>query len=215
MRKYLLTIALCGVLVLSGCTFGATVEDELSKVLAEMHDAEKPYRDGQNELNEIEETEQNLFNETMELTQEDSEKLKANIAEMEELLKERLIHIENEEDAMKKAKGLLADVEKAAGKSEGDTKSEVEKLKDAINHRYEAHEKFIEQYKQLTDLQKELYELLLKDDVDLLKLEEQVEALNVKNDAVTEAIDEFNNATVSLNDTKDETFDYLKNNKSE
>ncbi len=41
MKTCIRGIILCGALILSGCTFGSSTEDELSKVLSEMNDAEE------------------------------------------------------------------------------------------------------------------------------------------------------------------------------
>lgn len=210
----MLMLVLSCVIILSGCTFGSTIEEDLSKVLSEMHEAEKTYRDGQKDLTEIEQTEQNLFNKTMELSQEEHEQLKDNIADMKELLEKRTIHIEEETKSMENAKKLVSDIEKIEKEAEGDTKAEVVKLKNAINDRYQTHTIFVNQYEELTKLQGELYEMLLVEDIDLTKLEKQVEELNAQNDEVTTAIKEFNEATNSLNEIKDETFDYFKKNNS-
>ncbi|AOV09243.1 hypothetical protein BI350_13205 [Sporosarcina ureilytica] len=210
----MLMIVLSVMFVLSGCTLGSTIEDELSNVLSEMHEAEKTYRDGLKDLTKIEQTEQNLFNQTMELSQEENEKLKTNIEEMKALLKKRKIHIKEETKSMESAMKLVSDIDKIEKKSEGDTKAEVVKLKNAIDHRYQTHTIFVDKYEKLTKLQGELYEMLLVEEIDITKLEQKVEALNAQNDEVTNAIKEFNEATNSLNETKDAAFAYFKKNKS-
>ncbi len=48
------------------------------------------YRDAQAELTELEKSEQELFNETMELTQEQQDELEIKVTELEELLGQRL-----------------------------------------------------------------------------------------------------------------------------
>lgn len=214
-KKYILLIVLCGVLALSGCTIGSTIEGELSNVLAEMHEAEKPYRDGQKELNAIEKNEQSLFNETMDLTQDESDKLKTNISQMEEMLEQRITYINEEEKSMKSAMKFMSDIEGIANSANGDAKAEIEKLKEAIQHRYQTHSAFVDEYKELTHVQDELYEMLLKEDIDLGDLEKQVEELNNRNDEVTSWIKKFNEATITLNQTKDKAFDYFKKNESE
>ena len=52
--------------------------------MTEMNNAEKEYREAQAELTELEKSEQQLFNETMELTQEQQEELTIKVAELEE-----------------------------------------------------------------------------------------------------------------------------------
>lgn len=208
-------IILCGALFLSGCTFGSTTDDELSKVLTEMNDAEEVYRDAQSELNKLEQTEQSLFNEIIELTQEEEEALSMKVGEIENLLEQRLVHIEEEEDSMEKAMKSVESLDSIVVKAEEDIKDEVVKLRDTATDRYTLHSTFVEEYKKLTEAQKELYEMLIVEDIDLTTLEKQVGKVNAQNETVKSTIETFNEATTSLNNLKDETFNSLKENKDE
>ena len=91
-------------LVLSGCNSDSSIEKKLSTTITKMNNAEKVYRDAQGELTELEKSEQELFNETMELTQEQLDELKIKVTELEELLGQRLTHIEGEEKSISKAR---------------------------------------------------------------------------------------------------------------
>lgn len=209
-KTYIRGFILCGALFLSGCTFGSTTDEELSKVLTEMNEAEEVYRDSQSELNTIEQTEQALFNEMMELTQEEDEELEEKVVEIEKLLEQRLVHIEEEEDSMKKAMKSVKSLDSIVVKAEEDIKGEVEKLRDTANDRYALHSTFVEEYKKLTVAQKELYEMLIVEETDLSTLENQVGEVNVQNETVKSTIETFNEATVSLNKLKDQTFSFIK-----
>ena len=68
-----------------------------------MNNAEQVYQDAQGELTELEKSEQELFNQTMELTQQQLGELKIKVAELEALLGQRLTHIEGEEKSISKA----------------------------------------------------------------------------------------------------------------
>ena len=72
--------------------------------MTEMNSAEKVYQDAQGELTELEKSEQELFNETMELTQGQLGELKIKVTELEKLLGQRLALIEEEEESISKAK---------------------------------------------------------------------------------------------------------------
>lgn len=211
-KTYIRGFILCGTLFLSGCTFGSTTDEELSKVLTEMNEAEEVYRDAQSELHAIEQTEQSLFNDMMALTQEEEEELKEKVVEIEKLLEQRLVHIEEEEDSMKKAMKSVESLDGIVEKAEEDIKGDVEKLRDTATDRYALHSTFVEEYKKLTEAQKELYELLIIEEADLPTLEKQVGEVNNQNDKVKSLIETFNEATVSLNKIKDETFSFLKEN---
>ena len=209
-KKYIRGFILCSALFLSGCTFGSKTDEELSKVLTEMNNAEEVYRDSQSELHALEQTEQSLFKEIIELTQEDEGELSKKVGEIEKLLEQRLVHIEEEEDSMKKALKSVEPLDSIVVKAEEDIKGEVEKLRDTASDRYALHATFVEEYKRLIEAQKELYEMLIVEDIDLSTLEKQVDEINKQNETVRSAIETFNEATVSLNQLKDETFSFLK-----
>lgn len=200
---------LCGIL-LSGCSFGSSTDEELVKVLTEMNDAEEASSGAQEELNKLEQSEQALFNKMMDLTQEEQEELKTKVTEIEELLKQRLTFIEEEEASVKKAKESVKSLDNIVGKVEDAEKGEVEELRDTVNDRYELHSVFIEAYKKLTDSQQLLYTMLLEEDADLATLEEQVDEVNKNNEIVKSSIEDFNEATIKLNQLKDDTFSLLK-----
>lgn len=204
---------LSGILLLSGCSFGSTTDEELAKVLTEMNDAEEASNEAQAELNQLEQSEQDLFNKMMDLTQEEQEELKTKVTEIEELLKERLTYINEEEASVKKAKESVKALDSIVGKVEDAEKGEVEELRDTVNDRYELHSVFVEAYKKLTDSQQLLYKMLLEEDADLAKLEEQVDEVNNHNETVKSAIQDFNEATAKLNQLKDDTFSLLKKSK--
>ena len=201
---------LSGILLLSGCSFGSTTDEELVKVLTEMNDAEEASSGAQEELNKLEQSEQALFNKMMDLTQEEQEELKTKVTEIEELLKQRLTYIEEEEASVKKAKESVKSLDNIVGKVEDAEKGEVEELRDTVNDRYELHSVFIEAYKKLTDSQQSLYTMLLEEDTDLATLEEQVDEVNKNNEIVKSSIEDFNEATAKLNQLKDDTFSLLK-----
>lgn len=209
MRRYLFAIAVLGVILLTGCSFNATTEDKLSKVLGDMHKTENTYQESQKELHDLEQTEQKLFNETMALTQEDTEQLEKNVAELQELLEERKEKIKNEEEAMVNAKELVSDFDKIEEKLEDNEQQKIEELKESVEERYKAHADFIEEYQELTNMQQDLYEMLGNDETDVSALNNQVESINKQNEAVVSAIQSFNDLTIALNETRDEVYDFF------
>lgn len=210
MGKYIVGFMLSGIFLLSGCSFGSTTDEELAKVLTEMNDAEETSSGAQAELNKLEQSEQALFNKMMDLTQVEQEELKTQVTEIEKLLKQRLTYIDEEESSIKKAMESIKSLDNIVGKVNDTEKSEVEKLRDTVNGRYELHSVFVEAYKKLTDSQKLLYTMLLEEDTDLAALEKQVDEVNKHNDTVKSSIQDFNEATIKLNQLKDDTFSLLK-----
>lgn len=210
MRNYIVGFGLIATLLLSGCSFGSSVEEELSNLLSDLNKAEEQYRGAQEELNDLEKSEQALFNDMMKLTQEQHDELETKVIEVEESLEKRIALIEEEEESMKKAVESVGSFDKIVEKAEDETKSEIEKLKVAMNDRYDFHSVFIEEYKKLTELQRELYALLDAEETELPKLQELVDEVNEQNEVVIASITSFNDATATVNEIKEDIFSQLK-----
>lgn len=211
MKKSMFLLLVFGAILLSGCSFNSTTEDKLSNLLEELLDTEKTYHDRQSELKELEQAEQTLFNETMELTQEDRSKVMGNLAELKEMLEERTVKMEEEAESMREANAFVAEFDKVEEAANATEKAEIESLKQAIHHRYELHKVFVEAYQELTILQKELYDMLLNEETDTTKLDKHVERLNAQNHEVMRTVESFNEATIELNQTREELYEGLKN----
>jgi hypothetical protein len=59
--------------MLAGCSIGSSVEQQLADAMTVMNSAEQDYRDAQAELTGLEQSEQQLFNETFKLTKQQLE----------------------------------------------------------------------------------------------------------------------------------------------
>ena len=197
-------------LIVSGCSIGASMEKQLSDTLTKMNDIESTYRSAQSKLTELEQTEQKTFAETMELTKEDVDQLRSKVDELKKLNEERLANLDEEESAMNEAKALTKDLEEIKDKASESERKSIEELTDAVNKRYELHAVFIEEYKNLTSAQKEFYDMLPKEDVQLDELKKKVEEVNNQNEIVQEAITKFNESTKKVNEIKNTVFKSLK-----
>ena len=94
-----------------------------------MNNAEQVYQDAQGELTELEKSEQELFNQTMELTQQQLGELKIKVAELEELLGQRLTHIEGEEKSISKASKSVDDLDAIIEQADGNVRKEYRRTK--------------------------------------------------------------------------------------
>lgn len=210
MRETIIGFILAVTLVLSGCTSDSSIEKQLSATLTKMNNAEQVYQDVQDELTELEKTEQELFNQTMQMTQQQLDELKIKVAELEELLGQRLTHIEGEEKSISKASksvdeldAILEQVDETSGKG-------LEELKSAVTNRYELHSAFVFEYKKLISLQKELYGMLIAEEVELKVLQNKVGEVNEQNELAQLAVVAFNDATAKVNVLKDDTISNLQ-----
>lgn len=206
MKKYLAGFILIISLILTGCSFGASFESQLSKVLADVHGDEKAYRNAQKNLSKIEKAEQQLFTETMALTQEDEVELKKNVEKLHEMLAERLELLNEEESSIKEAKDTFSAFDVAIKKAQADEMKNTDELKVAMDKRYENHGAFVVEYKKLTTAQKELYEMLVNEQIGLADLEVKVDEVNEQNEAVQLAVNTFNESTEVVNSLQDKLF---------
>ncbi|MFS0688241.1 YkyA family protein [Sporosarcina sp. 179-K 8C2 HS] len=210
MKKKVVTLFAIGMLALSGCSIGQSTEKQLSETLTKMNESESEYRDTQSKLTELEKTEQKTFNETMELTKEDVDKLRSKIDELESLLDDRLAHLDKEESAMDKAEEFVKELDAIAEKASDSESGQILKLKEAALKRYDLHSSFIDEYRKLATIQKEFYGMLSSEDVELEDLKKKVEKVNGQNANVQSSISEFNEATKEVNSIKEDVFSSLE-----
>ncbi|MFC5588581.1 YkyA family protein [Sporosarcina soli] len=185
--------------MLAGCDFGSSADEQLKKVIDELNHMEMDYREAQETVFEYEQQEQQLFNETMELTKDRQEELAAKVAELKKLLGQRLAFLEKEEASIQEAKKSAMDLDNVLDDDDENNKKMIEQLKSVVNERYELHDAFVSEYKKLTTLQNELYEMLIDNRTGLSRLNEQVKEVNVQKEEVQSAISIFNEATTRVN----------------
>ena len=199
MVKLKLIYVLVILAVLAGCDFGTSVDEQLKKVIDELNHMEVDYREAQETVFQYEQQEQQLFNETMELTKDRQEELAAKVTELKKLLGQRLAFLEKEEASIEEAKKSAMDLDKVLDDDDENNKKMIEQLKSVVNERYELHDAFVSEYKKLTTLQNELYEMLIDNRTGLSRLNEQVKEVNVQKEEVQSAISIFNEATTRVN----------------
>lgn len=214
MKKIVIGTVLTTSLLLSACSIGTSVEQQLSDSLTKVYEEEQGYRDAQAKLAELEKKEQLTFNQTMELTQEQKEKVGAKVEEMKLSLTERLTLLKEENDSIKGAQKSLSSLDKIVEEAKEDQiKSSVSELQAAMDARYEAHDVVNDEYQKLTDLQSELYEMLANEETQQEELQEHVTKVNVQNELVQSAINAFNDATKQINEQKESVYDSLQEEK--
>ena len=185
--------------VLVGCSFGTSANEQLVAAIHKLNQIETEYREAQETLFQYEKQEQQLFNETMELTKDQQEELSAHVTELKKLLGQRLAFLEKEESSIQNAVKSITDLDDVLANADERDKKMIKQLKSDVKERYELHAAFIAEYKELTLLQRELYEMLIDNRTVLSRLNEQVREVNAQNEEVQSAISAFNEATVKLN----------------
>lgn len=214
MKKGLLGLVLGSTIVLSGCTFGASAHEQLSEALSTIYEEEKGYREAQKELASLEKKEQETFNKVMALTQEDTEKVKTFVSELNDSVEQRLALLEEEKQSMKNAEEKVSAIEDVASEVKDDkSKTSIKELDKALDDRYAAHDKVSTEYEALTEKQTVLYEMLLNEETKQEDLQKQVAEVNSQNDKVQEAIQTFNDSTIAINELKSNVYSTLSSEK--
>ncbi|MDN7244325.1 YkyA family protein [Planococcus shenhongbingii] len=210
MKKSVLAAVFSSVLILSACS-GPTASEQLDTVLKDTFDAEKTYRETQGDMEELEKNEQQLFESTMALTQEQQDKVKKQVEEARASADERLELLEIEKESMNEAqenfKKLDAVIEEADNTQ---IKEDLGSLKTTMTERYNSHDKFAAAYETLYNLQQELYTMLLDENAQLPELQEKAMEVNEQNTAVQETVAVFNDKTEQFNELKNGIIEKLE-----
>lgn len=214
MKKGFIGLILGSTIVLSGCTFGASAHEQLSQALSDIYEKEQGYRDAQKELASLEKKEQATFNEVMALTQEDTEKVKTFVSELNDSVEQRLALLEEEKQSMNTASEKVSAIEDVSSEvKDKKSKTSIEELENAMEDRYAAHKKVTTEYEALTEQQTLLYEMLLNEETKQEDLQKQVAEVNSQNDKVQEAIQTFNDSTIAINELKSNVYSTLSSEK--
>lgn len=195
-------------MLLSACSFGASSEDRLSDAIGTIQEKEQPFLEAQEKMASLEKEEFELFNEMMELTQEDREELAALAAEADSTADERLSLLEEGRDALGQAEKELSGFD-GIGEDGDPVRAAIENLKQSMADRYGAHEEFSGLYEKASEIQKELYSLATDEEADFQSIQEKVEAVNSANSEVKAAASTFNEATDTVNEKKKMAYDTI------
>lgn len=210
MKKIVFGTFLSTSILLSACSIGVTTEEKLSETLATIYEEEQGYRDAQQQLAVLEKKEQNTFNSSMELTQEQQEEVSIKVEELKSSLMERLTLLNEENESIENALASLSSFDSLIDDvKEEEIKTSLIDLKSLIETRYQAHDVVSKEYQKLTDLQTVLYDMLVDEETEQAQLQEQVLKVNEQNDIVQSSINEFNEATIELNELKVSIYDSL------
>ena len=209
MKRTIVATVFSSVLLLSACS-GPAPGEQLDTVLKDTFEAEKVYRDTQNQMEELEKKEQQNFESIMALTQEQQDDVKAQAEEAVASVEERLELLKTEKESMASAEEKFNEIDSVIEETEDeDIKTDLTALKTKMNERFDAHAEFAAAYEKLAALQKELYEMLLSEETELQMLQEKTVEVNEQNTEVQNAVTAFNEQTEQFNEMKNNTIDKL------
>ncbi|AQQ53850.1 YkyA family protein [Planococcus lenghuensis] len=210
MKKTITAAVLSSALLLGACS-ESSVREDLNSVLNDTLAAEEEYLNVQSELEELEQSEQQMFESVMALTQEEMKEVNELSAEALASVEERLALLETEKESIAAAAEQFEEIDSVIAEAEDEAIiSELEALKTVMEERYAAHQTFIAEYEELAVLQNELYNLLGDEETDLEQLQEQTTLVNEQNEAVLTSVEAFNQKTEEFNTLKNSIIEQLE-----
>ncbi|XKH51553.1 YkyA family protein [Chryseomicrobium palamuruense] len=195
-------------LLLAGCTFGDSTEQQLSEVLQQMHTAEEEYRSVQDPLNEAEQKEYALFEEVLALEQEQTDELTEKLEELSALVAERRDLLSTEKQSIDAA---LEASDFSTLDIPEENQSYVTQIDETYDARYATYEQLYSEYEKLLALQENLYTEMAREDVAIDQIRDLVQQVNAQNEVVQTQVTAMNEQTEQFNQTTDEVFESLQN----
>lgn len=198
-------------LLLIGCSKDVTKPQQLKELLIDINEKETQGSGVEKDLYQQEQKEQEMFLETMELTQQQYKEVKQQVAALEKSVHERTVLLEKEENNMKEAK-IAVDQLSQWTKQMGDI-PQLESLVVVLYERSDKHESFVSEYKSLIDSQTQLYTLLEDRTIRESELQKHVSEVNELTESSKQLLSEFNEETEEVNRLATLAFESLEQQK--
>lgn len=184
-------------LLLSGCSKEPRVTQQFTDLLVAVNEKENQGNNFGKKLYEKEQKEQELFIETMELSQQQYQKVEQKVVALKKSAYERSLLLEKEGSTVresKKAVDQLSDWMEQMGVTD-----QVSEVVEALYDRSKIHQAFILQYKKLIDSQTQLYTQLEDQSTRERELQKRVSEVNDLTTSSRQLLIEFNEATREVN----------------
>ncbi|MDV6376854.1 YkyA family protein [Sporosarcina sp. GW1-11] len=208
MKKTFLVLSIF--ILLTACSKDSSLERRLAHLLANVNEKEKLGTSYVRKLNQREQKEQQLFSDTMELTQQQYTEVRKLVTALKKSANERMVIIDKEQQALRDARMELKYFQELMGGVDGEYIEKVEKVQNALLDRYDAHDRFVSDYKELINEQIILYTELEDRTIRLRVLDDQVNEVNRLTSVVERDLHEFNEATTEVNRLKSRVFASLE-----
>lgn len=192
---------------ITGCN-NQSAEEKIHKHLEEAVQSEEEIEEGQQEINELKQKEQELYNEILDMDMEQFDQIQELSQEAISTIEVREEKIAEERESMEASEEAFSNVESEVEDLEDETvRALAEEMYTIMEERYEAYYHFSDVYQSSINQEKTLYELLQQED---LKQETLTEHINELNDTYKQTIDlneQFNQLTVAYNEAKRAFYD--------
>jgi DNA repair exonuclease SbcCD ATPase subunit len=208
LRKLGLSILLIGSAVgLTACN-NASPEEQVYNHLEETVSLESGYVDQQEPLTKLEKQEQDLYNEILQLGEDELDQIKSKAKEAIDVIGQRRDALEKEQESLEKAQAEFEEIESVIPDLENEeAKQKAESLYDTMEARYNAYDKLHSAYTTALDQDEKLYELFQKEDISQDELTAQIEEINASYENIKTANDGFNKQTEAFNEQKQQFYE--------
>ncbi|HLS67000.1 MAG TPA: YkyA family protein [Pseudogracilibacillus sp.] len=195
------------ILVGASCSNNEQVK-AINETLEETVDIEQVLEEKQKSLHELEKQDEALYDEMIELGNEDIEKLQQRSKEAIKLLDERLDIKEEEKEVIDESKATFEQIELLIESLEEEEKrAHVEKMFETMMNRYDSYIDVYDHYIESIHLTKELYRHFQEEQFSETKVYALLSNVNDSYDEVERANETFNTYTKMYNELKREYYD--------
>ncbi|WP_165967146.1 YkyA family protein [Jeotgalibacillus sp. S-D1] len=216
MKKSILAGTFLSSILLAGCVFGSSPEEDISGILDSTVEKEQGFVDSQEPIKKLEQEEQELFDKIMSLNMEEFKEVEKQADQALNNLEKREEQLTTEKESIEEAKEEFKGINDRAEDIEDEKlRAHVENMIEVMDKRYKLHGELAAQYTEALEYDRELYTMLKDKELKLEDLEAQIEKVNAQYNLITESNEEFNSITDEYNSLKNEYYDLAKLNEEE
>lgn len=206
-RNRIFIIMIGFIFLLTACGGGST-EEKIYTHLEEAVHLEKDFQDQQDGINELEQEEQEIYDEIIDLTMDDFDKIEELANEAIETIEERESKIEIEKQSMDDSKEEFSNVEALIDKVDSeDVKTKANEMYEIMMERYEQYNQLHEDYLASLKLETSLYEMVQDKETEQEKVIDQITKINEKYEEILNDNEAFNQDTKEYNELKEEFYE--------
>ncbi|WHX27025.1 YkyA family protein [Virgibacillus halodenitrificans] len=199
-------------ILLASCS-GKSTEEKIHGQLEEAVNKEEVFEEQQEPITDLEKKEQELYNQIIDLSMDDFDKIKNLSEKAISVINERSDKIATEKESMESSKEEFKKAEELIGKLEDSKlKKKGQELVEVMNNRYDAYSKLNKAYNTSLKLEKEMYKMLQKEDVEQQELTKKIEKINQSYEKVLNYNKKFNEYTVEYNAIKKDFYELAEMN---
>ncbi|ENH97216.1 hypothetical protein J416_07242 [Gracilibacillus halophilus YIM-C55.5] len=201
MRKLGILVTMITMLLLIGCNQESTVE-KMYDHLETAVELEQPFAEKQDTFSELEERDQEIYNELIQLSADELDKIESLTGEALNNIEERKKILADEKESMKSAEEEFLKAKKLVSDLDDPLQETANEMITTMEERYQTYYELNDAYMVSLEEEKALYELFQKEDLTEEELSNLINTVNQQYETLMELNDTFNELTNTYNDQK-------------